>query len=150
MKNNIKDKMFESFEAKIAEAYPEMSEAGRRKIASLMQTVAMDIMIENTDGLSKSYHDTVMELENHRKMFREHIEYVQKFTKILMESFKRNSMVKTVHDPKTKRNVLKANTTVIGDTVHFLNQLNDLTIEFYENVYKIEAGNDMSIQTTLF
>ena len=142
--------MFEAFEAKMAEAYPEMSESVRRKIATLMQQLAIEIMLENSDALTKSYHENIMELENHRRMFREHIEYLQKYTKILMESFKKNSMVKVYFDSKTRKNVLKPNTSVIGDTVAFLNKLNELTIEFYENVYKIEASNDSSIQTTLF
>lgn len=150
MKDNIKNKMFEAFEAKLAEAYPEMGESNRRNIASLMQNIAVEIIIENTDGISKAYSDAVIELEKHRNQFREHIELIQKYTKLVLESFKKNSMVTVDFDQKLKRPVLKARTTVITDTVNFLNRLNESTIEFYENVYKIESSNDFGIQTTLF
>lgn len=150
MKDNIKNKMFEAFEAKLAEAYPEMGESNRRNIASLMQNIAVEIIIENTDGISKAYSDAVIELEKHRNQFREHIELIQKYTKLVLESFKKNSMVTVDFDQKLKRPVLKARTTVITDTVNFLNKLNESTIEFYENVYKIESSNDFGIQTTLF
>lgn len=142
--------MFEAFEAKLAEAYPDMGESNRRNIASLMQKIAMDIIIENTDGISRAYTDAVIEMEKHRGQFREHIELIQKQTKIVLESFKKNSMVSIDFDQKLKKPVLKARTTVIADTVNFLNKLQDSTIDFYENVYKIEGGNDFGIQTTLF
>lgn len=150
MKDNVKNKMFEAFEAKLAEAYPDMEESTRRNIASLMQNISMEILIENTDGMSRAYSDAVIELEKHRNQFREHIELIQKHTKIVLESFKKNSMVAVDFDQKLKKPVLKARTTVIGDTVNFLNKLQESTIEFYEKVYKIEDSNDFGIQTTLF
>ena len=54
-------------------------------------------------------------------------------------------------DRKTNRPVMKAKTTVVAEMVEFLNYLNNLTMDFYENVYKIEDSADRgSTQTTLF
>jgi hypothetical protein len=54
-------------------------------------------------------------------------------------------------DPKSKRLVLKSRTTVVADTVNFLNKLNTFVTDFYKEVYKIdEQNNEDRTQITLF
>lgn len=151
MKNTLKTILFEKFEQKIAEAYPDMSEVNRRRIAALMQNVAMDIIQDNSDGLADNYSKMCLELETNKKMFREHIESIQKAYKVIFDAFKKNGIISMDIDRKTNRPVMKAKTTVVAEMVEFLNYLNNLTMDFYENVYKIEDSADRgSTQTTLF
>jgi hypothetical protein len=150
MKNTLKNKLFEAIEKKIDEVYPDMTEVNRRKLGYLVQGIALDILFENIDGLSKNHSETVIEMESHKKMFKEHIESMQKDCKILMTNFKNNGMVKFEIDPKTRKPLIKARSTVIAETVTFLNKLNELTMKFYENVYKIDEDKDYNTQTTLF
>lgn len=150
MKNTLKTKLFEAVEKSLAEVYPEIEEVKRRKIASLIQSLCSQIFIENMEGLGESHADIAVQMESHKKMFKDHIESLQKDCKSLMETFKTNGMVTVQIDPKTYKPALKAKTTVIAEMVILLNKLNELTMDFYENVYKIEESKDNNIQTTLF
>lgn len=151
MKNSIKNKLFESIDLKMAESYPDMSESNRRKIGFLIQGICMEIMAENIEGLANSHASMIMELETHKKLFKDHIDAIQKGYGILMDTFKKNGIVSIQHDPRKNKNVMRGKTTVVTEMVEFLNYLNDLTIEFYEKVYKIESEKDSyGIQTTLF
>jgi len=69
MKNTLKNKLFEAIEKKLDEAYPDMTEVNRRKLGYLVQGIALDILYENIDGLSKNHSETVIEMESHKKMF---------------------------------------------------------------------------------
>ncbi len=150
MKNTLKTKLFEAIDKGLDEGYPELSESNRRKIAYLIQNTCLEILLENMDGLGKSHSEIAVEMESHKKMFKDHIETMQKDCKILMETFKKNGIVSFQLDPKTRKSMLKAKTTVVAEMVLFLNKLNELTIKFYENVYKIEEDKDYTTQTTLF
>jgi hypothetical protein len=151
MKNTLKTKLFEAMEKKLAENYPTMQESSRRKLASLFQEVSLTILAENIDGLSKSHADIALEMESHKKMFRDHLEAIQKHYKTVMESFKTMGVVKTEIDRKTQRPVMIGRTTVVTEMVVFLNYLNNLTMDFFENVYKIEDTKDyQNIQIKLF
>jgi len=150
MKNNLKNKLFEAIEKKLDESYPEMPETDRRKLASLIQGISLEILLENMDGISKTYSETVIEMESHKKLFKDHIESMQKDCKALMEAFKRHGIVSLEIDPKTRKPMLKPRSAVAAEMVAFLNKLNSLTMSFYENVYKIEEDKDYTTQTTLF
>jgi len=150
MKNTLKNKLFEAIEKKLDESYPEMPESDRRKLASLIQSISLKILLENMDGISKTYSETVLEMESHKKMFKDHIESMQKDYKALMEAFKRHGIVSLEIDPKTRKPMLKPRSAVAAEMVAFLNKLNSLTMSFYENVYKIEDDKDYTTQTTLF
>ena len=150
MKNTLKTKVFEAVEKSLAEVYPELPESKRRKLASLIQEDCLEIFMENMEGLGTSHAEIAVEMESHKKMFKDHIESMQKDCKSLMEAFKKNGMVSLQIDRKTRKPVLSAKTTVVAEMVAFLNRMNELTMEFYENVYKIEEDKDFNTQTTLF
>lgn len=150
MKNTLKNKLFETIDKKLDESYPDMTEVNRRKLAYLVQSLSLEVLFENIDGLTKSHSEMVLEMESHKKMFKDHIESMQKDCKVLMQTFKATGMVKLEIDPRTRKPMLKAKTTVVAEMVTFLNKLNDLTMNFYENVYKIEGDKDYNTQTTLF
>lgn len=150
MKNTLKNKLFETIDKKLDETYPDMTEVNRRKLAYLVQSLSLEVLFENIDGLTKSHSEMVLEMESHKKMFKDHIESMQKDCKTLMATFKNTGMVKFEIDHKTRKPILKAKTTVVAEMVTFLNKLNELTMKFYENVYKIEEDKDYNTQTTLF
>jgi len=150
MKNTLKNKLFEAIEKNLDESCPEMPETDRRKLANLIQSISLEILLENMDGISKTYSETVLEMESHKKMFKDHIESMQKDCKALMEAFKRHGIVSLEIDPKTRKPMLKPRSAVAAEMVAFLNKLNSLTMSFYENVYKIEEDKDYTTQTTLF
>jgi hypothetical protein len=151
MKENLKNKLFEAINSKLDEDYPDMQESSRRKIANVIQGICIQILNENNEGLSSSYAEMAVEMESHKKMFRDHIEAIQKHYKVVMDSFKKNGVVKMEIDRKTNRPMLVGRTTVVTEMVIFLNYLNNLTMDFYENVYKFNDDKDMrATQTTLF
>jgi translation elongation factor EF-1beta len=150
MKNTLKTKLFESFEEKLAQAYPDMAEHNRRNIANLMQNISIEILIENNDGITNSYNEAIKELEAHKKLFRDHVEELQKESKGIIQILRKNGLVSTSVDRKTNKPILVGRTTVITETVAFLNKMNEFTMNFYENVYKIEDNNSFGTQTTLF
>lgn len=150
MKNTLKTKLFESFEQKLAEAYPDMAEHNRRNIANLMQTLSIDILIENNDGMTNAYNEAIKDLESHKKMFKDHIDNLQKESKNIIQILRKNGLVSTTIDRKTQKPILIGRTSVITETVAFMNKLNEFTMNFYEIVYKIEENNSFGTQTTLF
>jgi len=151
MKENLKTKLFEAICSRLAEDYPDMQETNRRKLANVIQGICITIMMENNEGLATTYSKTVLEMESHKKMFREHIEAIQKHYKIIMDDFKKQGVVRMDIDRKTNKPVMVGRTTVVTEMVVFLNYLNNLAMDFYENVYKInEDKGHTNTQTTLF
>jgi hypothetical protein len=95
-----------------------------------------------------------LELEQHKKLFRDHIELLDKHCKSMLFNFKSNGFVKVESDRKGGKQKLVGRTTMIDDMVKFLNILNESVSEFYQKVYKIKDGailpeSDIK-QTTLF
>ena len=113
----------------------------------------MGILNENCDGLSRSMQDAVVDLEKYKKTFRDHIEEIQKTTKVMYDSFRKQGFIKPEIDKKTNKPMLKGRTTMVDEMVEFLNKMNKTVMDFYKDVYKIEdskEAKDAGIQTTLF
>lgn len=141
MKNNTKAKTFDIFCAKMDERYFDLPEHIRRNIAHDLMLESMEILKENTDGLAQSKADAFLEHEKHRKQFRDHIEVIQKHTKTMMDSFKKQGFVKPDRD-KFNKPILKGRTTMVDEMVEFLNKLNKSVMDFYKDVYKVEETKD--------
>lgn len=141
MKNHTKAKTFETFCAKMDEKYPDLPEHIRRNIASDLTIESMEILKENSEGLSQAKADAFLDHEKHRKQFRDHIEIVQKHTKMLLDSFKKQGFVKPDRD-KYNKPILKGRTLMVDEMVDFLNKLNKSVMDFYTEVYKIEETKD--------
>jgi hypothetical protein len=153
MKNSTKSITLELFLKILEENHPEMTESVRRKTAYILCDASMDILNKNSEGLSKSMSDAVVDLEKYKKMFRDHIEDIQATTKTMYSSFRSQGFVKPEIDKKTNKPFLKGRTTMVDEMVVFLNRLNKTIMDFYKDVYKIEDfkdAKDISAQTTLF
>jgi hypothetical protein len=153
MKENTKQHILNQFIQTLEATMPELGEKKIWKISNDLTLVAHKIVNENVQGFAKDYQENIMELEQHRNMFREHIEFVEKSAKYLLSSFVRQSFLKPETDPKTGKQVLKPRTAMVTDMVDFLNALNNRVMDFYENVYKItdeEAKKQGVNQISLF
>lgn len=151
MKNSTKLKMEQLFLEYLENSHPDLPEHERRNIAHNLTGLGMTIVLENSKGLSDTMQNALIDLESHRKMFRDHIDDLQVSAKTIIQTFKKNGMVTFDQDPKTRKTYLRGRTTVITETVAYMNKLNDFVIKFYESVYKIDSNDkDNNIQTTLF
>ena len=151
MKEHLRNKLFEESIRFLTEKHPDFPESKARKLGSYVAETSIQVLIENNKNLQEQQKDMLLEAERTKKMFRDHIENLQKTTKDLMKVFKEQGMVKVNWDPKQKRNVMVAKTSVLANTVQFLNNLNTLVIDFYKVVYKVdESNNEDRAQINLF
>jgi hypothetical protein len=130
--------------------YPNMEEHQIKDISYHLSNVAHDLFIVNDEGLALLLENAVKDLEAHRNMFQEHILFLQKNSKQILEILKSKSLVYLDADPKTKKNVLKGRTSVLTEVVVYMNILNDMVISYYKDVYKVEQNTDRTIQSSLF
>ena len=151
MKNNTKSKYFASFCGAWEEKHPDIPEHIRRKIAHSLAEKALVIHFEGVEGMADIMSQMGLEMESHKKKFRDHVETLQKNTKNLYTRFKSEGFITSVIDRSTGRVVLKGKTTMVTDMVQFLNELEKFVYEFYTEVYKItpDSNNDR-VQITLF
>lgn len=153
MKNTTKSKTLDIFLKILEEKHPEMTEPTRRKTAYDLCEASMQILNDNTEGLSKTMLDAVVTLESYKKTFRDHIEDIQSITKNMFTSFRSQGFIKPDIDKKTNKPYLKGRTTMVDEMVVFLNKMNKTVMDFYKDVYKIEdskEAKDAGVQTTLF
>jgi hypothetical protein len=134
--------------AKMGELFPEMSDYDKRKTSiALSEMTSIEIHNTNKD-MSKTLMDLVIEYEVNRKKFRDAIEMIQANTKILMYNLKKEALITYKTNPKTKKTELVGRSQVLTDMVKFINKMDEMVLDFYENVYKIK--DEKGIQTDLF
>lgn len=154
MKESAKNKISDLFTSHIDAICPDLTENKRWKISTELGKIAYNIALEMNKGTSETYNKNVQELEQHRKQFKDHIDFISQNTKIMIESFKKQGFIKIQEDKKRGKNVVVARTSMVNDMVEFLNVLNSSVIEFYKNVYKLETEKPTNItgvsQTALF
>jgi hypothetical protein len=139
MLNHIKKQTEDIFHEHIEQIIPEAKEHIKRRIGVMLADQSNKMLQEGIHSFSDMNRHTIAELELHRKLFRQHIELIEKYTKLIVESFKRQGFISYDTDPKTKRPIVKARTALTTELVQFLNKLDDSVYEFYKNVYKIET-----------
>lgn len=150
MKERLKNKILAEFISKMANIYPTMEEHQIRNISYHLSNIAHDTFMHNDEGLSELLGDAIKDLEEHRTQFQEHILFLQKNSKKILEILKSKSLVYYDSDPKLNKNVLKGRTNVLTEVVVYMNILNDMVIAYYKDVYKIQQNEDRTVQTSLF
>jgi len=151
MKNNTKSKYFDTFCQVLDEEHPSIPEHIRRKIAHSLAEKSMDIYSEGVEGMADIVSNIGLEMESHKKKFRDHVESLQKNTKNLYTKFRSEGFLSSTIDRSTGRMVVKGKTTMVTDMVQFLNELEKFVYEFYTEVYKITPDNNNDrVQITLF
>lgn len=151
MKEHLRNKLFFESIRVITEQDNGLPESHARRIGTQVAEQSLRILIENNQNMSEHYKELILEAEQTKKMFREHIEVLQAETKDILNVLKKNGMVKVEWNSKLKKNVMVARTSVLQETVNFLNKMNSLVIDFYQEVYKVdESNNEDRLQITLF
>ena len=154
MKNIRKNRICDAFLDIIEEKCPELTEHQKRKISDELAKFTHEFMLSEKDEVQKGYQDAVLEMEVHRKQFRDHVDFIDKKSKIMLDSFKKQGFFKAEMDTKTNKPVLIGRTRMVDEMVEFMNSLNGSVMDFYKNVYKIEDYKDAKenglTQTSLF
>jgi len=143
MKSKLKNVYFDAFiealnlETKINLTIPEKS-----AIANLLSSEAIYIHDANFDILKEEHKVVVLDQEKTRAQFIGFVNFIEKYTKIIIENLRKNSLIYIEHDATKKRNIMKCRTTVVKDCVDFVNKMNELVMKYYEDVYKIDLVDD--------
>jgi hypothetical protein len=149
MQNTFRNEIFETFCERLADLYPDLTEAKRRSIANTLSSTALALMVENGKKLREMIAEAVLHRETFVNQFQTHIDLIDKRAKEVIANFKSNGMVSVEYDSVKRRKYLKARTTVLQDTCTFINQLNESVLTYYKLVYDLEPNNDTK-QITLF
>lgn len=142
--------MKDDMEQKLLNDYTFLTEVQAHKIANDMMAIGVTHAMNNMDGIQSMVSKAVIDLESYRNQFHEHIEFLQAVSKKIIEILKQKGLVHYEYDMKKKKNVMKGRTNVLTETVEYFNILNDMVIDYYKNVYKIEVSPDKATQPTLF
>ena len=138
MKNNLKTQTLNHFIDVLEKNHQDLDDYKRRKIATELNDIAFQVMQDSIKYFSDSQIANTIELEQHKKLFHEHISMIEKNVKTLFDNFRNQGFVKIEMEKKTQKTYLKGRTTMVDDMVNFLNKLNKLVVDFYKDVYKIE------------
>lgn len=152
MKQTTKNTLREKFLSQLERDHPNLPENQRWKIANDLADSASNMIQIQVEELSRMYNANALELEQHKKQFRDHIEFVEMKAKTLINDFRYNGFMKVENDRNGKAKLV-GRTTMVTDMVNFLNSLNDYVMRFYKDVYKIEgnSSNEFDVkQTSLF
>jgi hypothetical protein len=149
MQNTFRNEIFETFCERMADLYPELTEAERRSIANTLSSTALALMVENGKKLREMIAEAIMNRETFVNEFQTHIDLIDKRAKEIIANFKSNGMISVEYDNAKRKKYLKARTSVLQDTCLFINQLNDSVLSYYKKVYDLDPINDTK-QITLF
>jgi hypothetical protein len=138
MKNTLKGQTLNHFIDILEKNHSDLEEYKRRAIACELNEIAYEMLKESIKFFSDSQNEKSIELEQHRKLFHDHILMIEKNVKTILDSFKKQGFVKVEMDNKTNRNKLKGRTTMVDELVVFLNNLNKIVVDFYKDIYRIE------------
>lgn len=150
MKNYLKDEIFNNFLQILDTDMPQLSEATRRKMAEKLCESSYGVYKLNSEGIVKQSSEAITELEKHRALFKQYIDFTQNNVNKILTKFKENGFVTKKYDENAHKTILKGRTAMVDDMVYFLNDLNDLVSLFYKDVYKVEQTTKDQQQITLF
>jgi hypothetical protein len=152
MQNNFKKEIFDNIYKNIEIICPDKTEAEQRQATDLITNTVMDLMIENGQRLREMINKAVLDREKFVSQYQEHIDFLHKKIKVVIESYKEHGVVTYEIDNVKRKNVMKGRSIVLNETINFLNELNDQVINYYQNVYNITEDSqiEVNIQKNLF
>ena len=92
MQNTFRNEIFETFCERLADLYPELTEAERRSIATSLSTTALALMVENGKKLREMIAEAIMNRETFVNEFQSHIDLIDKRAKEIITNFKYNGI----------------------------------------------------------
>ena len=140
LKNHYYDKFLESL--KDDEVF---SDVQKRYIASKLSVEAVVVHDENFKKLSELYKEVSINNEKTRSQFIGMVNFIEKSTKPLVDSFTRQGFLKVDMLPNGKKKMV-GRTSMVTDMVKFINTLNELVFNFYKDVYQIEKVSEKEIE----
>ena len=154
MENRLKKVMYEHFiDVLQNDKTIELEGALLRKVANTLAIASMEVHDDNLTNLKKMYGELVLDYERNRTQFIGMVNFIEKSSKFILDTFKKQTLVKLEYSAMTRKTQMKANSSVLSDVVKYFNQMNDLVIKFYADVYEIDKvdtkENDIK-QTSLF
>ena len=154
MKNHLKVRIFGEFINNLKENHNYLDAKQRYSITYDLHKLAFEFYMKEIKSFSDSHNEKTIELEQHKKLFHDHINMIEKAAKTIITSFKAQGFVVPEIDKKTNKPYLKGRTTMVDEMVVFLNCLNVIVMDFYKDVYKIQTkqqAKDAGIeQITIF
>jgi hypothetical protein len=139
MKNRIKNILYERYiEVFELDNSYNLTDAQKRNICNLLASSGSDIHEENFKMLNESYQDLVLSDEQTRSQFIGMINFIEKNSKVLINNFVTQGVVRLEYNAIKKKQIAKAKTTMLVNVVDYLNVMNDLVVNFYTDVYKID------------
>lgn len=133
-----KDILFDKFEQTLIASFPELPVSKIRKAADLMAEDASIEARNSAKTFSDLYSTVSKKSEQHKYLFREHIELIQKNTDSLMRGLHENNIVTNSVDRKSGKAVLKPKSIFAKELVLFLEKLDESVQKFYVDVYEIK------------
>jgi hypothetical protein len=149
MQETFRNELFETFVLRLQDLYPNLTEAECRSISTNLSTTALALMIDNGKKLRELIAQAVLDKEQHALMFKNHIEFIQAQTRVVIKDYIDKGIVEFYINPKTNKQEMRARSTALQATITYFNALNDQVKKFYKEVYKITDG-DTPQQTNLF
>lgn len=150
----IKDRLFALYEERLMAAFPELRQAAVRRCADELATAAATECSEAVKGFSELYRDLSNKSEQHKLLFREHIELISKHSDILMAEMQQNNFVQVKSDKVTHKKYLVGKTIFANGLIKFITELNESVRRFYTDVYEIKDEREARAkgfnQTSLF
>lgn len=143
MKNLYYERFLEVFE--LDNSY-HLSDADKRNICNLLASSGTDIYEENFKKLNESYQELVLSDEQTRTQFIGMINFIEKNTKVLINNFIKQGVIRLEHNAIKKKQMVKAKTTMLVEVADYLNVMNDLVLSFYTDVYKIDKVDEKEKQ----
>jgi hypothetical protein len=149
MQETFRNELFETFTLRLQDLYLDLTEAQCRSIATNLSSTALALMIDNGKKLRELIAQAVLDKEQHAHMFKNHIEFIQAHSRIVIKDYLDKGIVEFYINPKTNKQEMRARSTALQTTIAYFNALNDQVKKFYKEVYKITDGETPQ-QTNLF
>lgn len=153
MKNTLKNSFFDKFMESM-EKEQSFTEVQKRYICNKLAIEAVQVHDENFKKLSELHKELSINNEKTRSQFIGMVNFIEKSTKPLVDSFTRQGFLKVDMLPNGKKKMV-GRTSMVTDMVKFINTLNELVFNFYKDVYQIDKVSDKEkekekIQPSLF
>lgn len=145
-KNKLKNLIISCLDSE----FTDIPEHIRQKIANKTTEICLEFHNEINKELKIMYNELSLSYERNRTLYTEQIDYMKKMTEKLMEVYNEKGVVKVEYDSALGKNVMKFRTTMLEETVVYMNKLNDLVIQYYKEVMKEKKKEFTIMQSSLF
>ena len=144
MKNTLKNSFYDKFIESMTDEQS-FTEVQKRYISNKLAIEAVGIHDENFKKLSELHKELSINNEKTRSQFIGMVNFIEKSSKPIFDSFLRQGFLKVDMLPNGKKRMI-GRTSVVADMVKFVNTLNELVFNFYKDVYQIEKVDEKEIQ----